>query len=281
VLKEPDSALPARPDETAEDGGTRIRHILKSPAGDLTHAVFRAGGVSGTHHLPELDEAYFVLGGSGEIWRASDERDAVTALHPGRWVAMPAGTKFQYRSNLGTSLIFLVVVLPSWSLDKFHIVDGGRWNAGLDESVAPTAESDRDDSWMVRDLPEAPDYLAPDGSEIRLLGEFERGGLCHCTLPSGATSSPVRHRTVHELWFVIAGVGEIWRASDGAQGEITPLWPGIGVEISKGTAFQFRNTSAEPLRIAILTMPRWPGASEAEPVSTGAWAPSSNTAQDR
>jgi hypothetical protein len=38
------------------------------------------------------------------------------------------------------------------------------------------------------------DYLAPDGSEIRLLPAMKGGGLCHCTLPVGRTSSPVAHR---------------------------------------------------------------------------------------
>lgn len=30
--------------------------------------------------------------------------------------------------------------------------------------------------WETKDLQEEPDYLAPDGSEIRLLPSFERGG---------------------------------------------------------------------------------------------------------
>jgi mannose-6-phosphate isomerase-like protein (cupin superfamily) len=113
--------------------------------------------------------------------------------------------------------------------------------------------------------------LAPDRSEIRLLGSFGMGGLAQCTLHAGATSSPVRHRSVHEIWFVVDGVGELWRSTGGADGNVTPLWPGIGLEISKGTAFQFRTTGTEPLRIVILTMPQWPGPSEAVPVKNGRW----------
>ena len=47
------------------------------------------------------------------------------------------------------------------------------------------------------------DYLAPDGSEIRLLPTMKGGGLSHCTLPAGRTSSPVAHRQVEEIWFVV------------------------------------------------------------------------------
>jgi hypothetical protein len=46
----------------------------------------RSGNTPGVHHLTELDEGYFVLAGAGEIWRASDDREAVTALRqPGGW----------------------------------------------------------------------------------------------------------------------------------------------------------------------------------------------------
>ncbi len=40
------------------------------------------------------------------------------------------------------------------------------------------------------------DYLAPDGSEIRLLLDLEGGSLAHCTLPPGRISVAQRHRTV-------------------------------------------------------------------------------------
>ncbi len=38
----------------------------------------------------------------------------------------------------------------------------------------------------------------------------------HYDLPAlKVTSAPVRHRTVEELWSVLEGAGEIWRARDG------------------------------------------------------------------
>ena len=76
--------IAAEPDAVSPGGGAEVRHILSSPLGDLTHAVCRAGHVPPTHYLPELDEAYYVLAGEGEIWRTTDERTAVIALRPGR-----------------------------------------------------------------------------------------------------------------------------------------------------------------------------------------------------
>ena len=55
------------------------------------------------------------------------------------------------------------------------------------------------------------DVLAPDGSEIRFLPQVPGGSMVHCTLPPGAVSLAVTHRTVDELWYVLAGQGELWR----------------------------------------------------------------------
>jgi mannose-6-phosphate isomerase-like protein (cupin superfamily) len=116
--------------------------------------------------------------------------------------------------------------------------------------------------------PEA-NYLAPDGSEIRLLSTAKGGGLCHCTLPTGKTSSPVAHRHVEEIWYVVEGQGEVWRRATGAEDTVR-VDPGTSLTIPPETAFQFRNIGAGPLRILIVTMPPWPGPQEALPV-VGVW----------
>lgn len=113
-------------------------------------------------------------------------------------------------------------------------------------------------------LPDRPDTLAPDGSEIRILPGPERGGasLVHCTLPPGGVSLAVRHRTVEEVWFIIGGEGELWRMRNGAEA-LTPLRPGTGVTVPLGTHFQFRCIGAVPLCFVIATLPPWPGPEEA------------------
>jgi hypothetical protein len=42
--------------------------------------------------------------------------------------------------------------------------------------------------FVTKQLPSKVDYLAPDGSEIRLLPSLADGGVCHCTL--GADGAP-------------------------------------------------------------------------------------------
>jgi mannose-6-phosphate isomerase-like protein (cupin superfamily) len=122
----------------------------------------------------------------------------------------------------------------------------------------------------TRKLADAYDYLAPDGSEIRLLPDTSRAGLCHCTLPVGKTSAPIQHRTVDEIWYFLQGEGEVWRKC-GEREDVTHVAPGVCLTIEASTHFQFRTVGPTSLAFIIATVPGWPGASEAIPVE-GRWS---------
>ncbi len=125
-----------------------------------------------------------------------------------------------------------------------------------------------------------PDTIAPDGSEIRFLmppppaarercAPPDRGArtasLVEVRLPAGERSLPIRHRTVEEIWYVIAGSGLLWRrAPDGAERD-DALEPGRTFVIPTGWAFSFSAARAADLVFLCHTSPPWPGAEEAEP----------------
>ncbi len=133
--------------------------------------------------------------------------------------------------------------------------------------------SKRDALFMTMYLSTNYDYLAPDGSEIRLLPDMRGGGLAHCMLPPHHTSAAVTHRTVEEIWYFLGGRGEVWRKHDTGV-EIVAVHPGMSVTIPLGVHFQFRSIGDEPLTFLIVTMPPWPGAEEAIEVP-GQWSNSS------
>jgi len=124
---------------------------------------------------------------------------------------------------------------------------------------------------QTRRLGKEADVIAPDGSEVRILAAASRGSMAHFTLPPGAVSKAICHRTVEEIWFILAGRGRMWRAGDDAE-EITELVPGLSLTIPTGTRFQFRCDGDTPLAAVGVTMPPWPGAEEAVFV-TGPWQP--------
>jgi len=118
-------------------------------------------------------------------------------------------------------------------------------------------------------LPAARDAVAPDGSDVRILLSLGRGGMAHFELPPGRTSTAVTHRTVEEIWFFVSGSGEMWR-KQGDREEIVRVEPGMCLTIPLGTHFQFRALGGEPLAAVGVTMPPWPGESEAVAVQ-GKW----------
>jgi len=115
-------------------------------------------------------------------------------------------------------------------------------------------------------LPLTPDVVAPDGSDVRVLARTERGSMAHFELAPGRASAAIRHRTVDEIWFVLSGRGEIWRKQGGRE-DIVALEPGVSVTIPVGTHFQFRASGDTALEAVGVTMPPWPGDTEAVPVS--------------
>jgi mannose-6-phosphate isomerase-like protein (cupin superfamily) len=118
----------------------------------------------------------------------------------------------------------------------------------------------------TKTLPHDYDVLAPDGSEVRILLSLPRGSMAHFLLPPGQVSKAVRHRTVEEIWYILAGQGEMWRSDTG----IEALAPGTSLTIPTGIAFQFRTLGTEPLTAVAITMPPWPGPDEAE-FADGVW----------
>ena len=120
-------------------------------------------------------------------------------------------------------------------------------------------------------LPEPPDAKSPAGADIRFLINGEKGNMIHSTVPPQQVNKATIHATVSEFWYVLEGHGEIWR-DDGIENNITVLTPGTSIDIPAGTAFQYRNVSDIDLKFICISMPPWPGDSEATYVK-GIWQP--------
>lgn len=120
-------------------------------------------------------------------------------------------------------------------------------------------------------LPELTDAKSPAGADIRYLMDGDTGNMIHSTVPAGQINKATVHATVSEFWYVLEGQGEIWR-DDGSESYVTELVPGTSIDIPVGTAFQYRNVSDVDLKFICVSMPRWPGDSEATYVK-GIWQP--------
>jgi mannose-6-phosphate isomerase-like protein (cupin superfamily) len=116
-----------------------------------------------------------------------------------------------------------------------------------------------------------PDAVAPDGSEVYFRAlDATRASLVEIVLRPGGTSRPVRHRSVEEVWYFLAGSGDVWlRSPDQATEEARSVAPGDAVVIPTGWDFQFRANAGGELRFLCFTVPPWPGEDEAVAVPDG------------
>jgi len=251
-------------DYISPGGVTEIRLLPSFEGGELVCARTARGKVAAAGTQIGVGELFYVLEGDGELWRKTAVVEDVTALIPGRCVSIPPGISYQFRAI--SDLDMLVATFPRWRRDDWRDVGPGYWD--LEGQVLSTAKL-RPGPWSTTDIGERYDYLAPDGSEIRLLPTYDNGGLAACRLPAGRISSAVRHRTVQEIWYVVDGSGQMWRA-DGEAEEVVDLDPATCVTIPTGVSFQFRASESVSLDIVIATFPRWAGPDEAEPVG-GHW----------
>jgi mannose-6-phosphate isomerase-like protein (cupin superfamily) len=126
--------------------------------------------------------------------------------------------------------------------------------------------------FSTKHLPSQRDTVAPDGSDVRLLLGVKEGGMIHFELAPNRISKAVAHRTVEEIWYVVAGRGQVWRKQNG-HGAVVDVYPGVSLTIPLGTQFQFRSFGSEPLAAIAVTMPPWPGDGEGIIVK-GEWEPS-------
>jgi mannose-6-phosphate isomerase-like protein (cupin superfamily) len=123
-------------------------------------------------------------------------------------------------------------------------------------------------------LDSAPQVTAPDGSMVRPLCRLaDAGSFAHFELRPGQVAKAASHATVQEIWYVIAGSGQIWRRQ-GDREQTVSLRPGVCLTIPLGTAFQFRAAPTEGLQVMAVTMPPWPTASDDEArFEHGPWPP--------
>jgi len=126
-------------------------------------------------------------------------------------------------------------------------------------------------TYATKQISNEPDVMAPDGAEVRILCQTDRGSMAHFALPPGGIAKAVAHRTIDEIWYVLSARGRMWR-KHGDQEEIVEMRPGLSLTIPLGTQFQFRADGDVPLAAVGVAIPPWPSMDEAY-LGKGPWQP--------
>jgi mannose-6-phosphate isomerase-like protein (cupin superfamily) len=81
------------------------------------------------HHT--VEEIWYVVAGSGRLWRRRGAEEEVTGLAPGLSVAIPTGTHLQFRCDGEAALVIVAATMPPWPGDREAYAVPGRWPATI------------------------------------------------------------------------------------------------------------------------------------------------------
>jgi mannose-6-phosphate isomerase-like protein (cupin superfamily) len=125
-------ALPAGPDVIAPDGSA-VRVLVGLGGGSMAHFELAPGQVTVAVRHRTIDELWYFVGGTGQMWRRLGDHAEVVDVGAGISISLPVGTGFQFRSTGAEPLTAVGVAIPPWpGADEAVLVEGA-W----EPTVAP------------------------------------------------------------------------------------------------------------------------------------------------
>lgn len=115
--------------------GSEIRLLPQVKGGSMVHCTLPPGKTSLAVTHRTVEELWYVLGGTGELWRRQGEQEAIKPMRPGTAHSIPLGAHFQFRNTGAEPLTFVIVTMPPWPGNDEAVRVEDHWpvNVGLAE----------------------------------------------------------------------------------------------------------------------------------------------------
>jgi mannose-6-phosphate isomerase-like protein (cupin superfamily) len=101
------------PDAIAPDG-SEVRVLSQLSRGGLALFSLPPNAVSKAVAHRTVEEIWYILSGSGRMWRKLGEYEEVVELSPGISLTIPTGTHFQFRCDGHEPLNIIGATMPPW-----------------------------------------------------------------------------------------------------------------------------------------------------------------------
>ena len=118
----------AAPDAAAPDG-SEVRLLCATLRASMAKFTLRSGAVSKAVAHRTVEEVWYVITGSGRMWRKSGDREEMSELAAGCSLTIPAGTQFQFRCDGAEPLEAVAVTMPRWPGEGEAYPVAGPWQA--------------------------------------------------------------------------------------------------------------------------------------------------------
>lgn len=100
-------------DAIAPDG-SEIRFLAEMSRASAVHCTLPPGGVSKAVRHRTIEEIWYFLSGTGEVWRAQDGEEECVSVGTGVALTIPTGAHFQFRNTGDAPLRFVIATMPPW-----------------------------------------------------------------------------------------------------------------------------------------------------------------------
>ena len=107
--------------------GSEIRLLVQVGGGSMVHCTLHPGQVTRALRHRTVEEVWFCVSGSGQLWRRSSEAEAVVDLTGGAAATIPLGVEFQFRATGDQPLEIVITTMPPWPGDDEAVAVDGRW----------------------------------------------------------------------------------------------------------------------------------------------------------
>ena len=118
--------LPNDYDTLAPDG-SEIRLLSSTGRGSMVHCTLNPGEVSLPVAHRTVEEVWYFLEGTGQVWRRSGDDERVVDVAPGVSLSIPVGAHFQFRTTGDDPLRILIVTMPPWPGEDEAYRVPGHW----------------------------------------------------------------------------------------------------------------------------------------------------------
>ena len=100
--------------DTLAPDGSEIRLLAATSRGSMVHCTLNSGEVSLPVAHRTVEEVWYFLEGTGQVWRRYGDEERVVDVAPGVSLSIPVGAHFQFRTTGDRPLRFLIVTMPPW-----------------------------------------------------------------------------------------------------------------------------------------------------------------------
>ena len=123
-------SLSPDPDEIAPDNSD-VRVLVRDETATMAHFTLPPHEIAIAVKHRTVSEYWYVISGSGRMWRKDAENVEVVGLEPGVSLSIPLGTAFQFRNDGSAPLEIVGFDTPPWPGDDEAFAVEGEWEATI------------------------------------------------------------------------------------------------------------------------------------------------------